>query len=164
MRNFINKYGYVVAAAVILVAVVAVFLNTRKKPAPLPYAGNPELAFFVDEITGDESVLSADEIPPLPGKDGKDSLMIAVKFKSDTEKEPKTWYLVKYPTDVRDKARSLPKDSLDRMNMLESSRLVRSPESGSPWVPQYGADAEKIVTVPESSPGHPRQPVFPAKP
>jgi hypothetical protein len=163
VRSILNKYGYYIAGVIAVIALLAAYVGTRQAAEPVSYAGNPELAFFVDENTGEEKVLPADEVPPLSGKDGKESVVMAVKFKSDTEKAAKTWYFIKYPAKVRDRVRGLPKDDIDRLTLLDKWRLVRAPEAGSPWVKVTAPEAERIVTVPESSAGHPRRPVYPSR-
>jgi len=162
-RGILNKYGYAVAGVILVFACVMLFARTRTVSDQPTYAGNQDLAFFVDEKTGEEKVMPADQVPPLAGKDGSDSVVIAVKFKSDTESSAKTYYFVKYPVGVRDRVKALPKDDIDRMNLLERSRLVRSVEAGSKWLRATDPEAEKVVVVPDSAPGHPRRPVFPAR-
>ncbi|MCL2648070.1 MAG: cadherin-like domain-containing protein [Phycisphaerales bacterium] len=165
MRQFIEKYGYPLIAVIVVLVILVLWLNHRNSAPPRPnFSGDSSLAFFVNETTGKESVRSVNDIPPLPADDDTDSLVIAVKFKADTEKDAKIWYYVKYPVKVRDWTQSLPADDLNRMNALEESRLIRAVEPGSQWLPATDPEAVKIMTIPDASPGHPRRPVFPEKP
>jgi hypothetical protein len=165
VRNLLNKYGYIIAGAIVLIALLLFWFNSRRPTVSTGnFKGNPSLAFYIDEETGIESVHPADEIPPLPGKNGKDTVVQEAKFIGPAEKIPKTYYLLKYSDEARSQAQTLPKDDLTRMNLLYEGQLIRAPESGSPWLSIHDPEAEKIVNAPQSGPGAPRRPVFPSKP
>ena len=56
VRGILNKYGYYIAGVIAVIALLAAYAGTRQAAEPVSYAGNPELAFFVDESTGEEKV------------------------------------------------------------------------------------------------------------
>ena len=164
MNQFLNKYGYYLVAAIMVVAIFVFWLGNRKpEPPPRSYSGDTSLMFFVDERTGLESIHSADEIPPLTADDGTDSLVMAIKFKAANETDAKIYYFVKYPIEVRNRARQLDPNDMERMGLLESSRLVRAAVPGSPWMSASDPRAEAFLVVPEATLGNPRRPVFPTK-
>ena len=160
MRNIINKFGVPISIIVIVVAAVFTWLSHRTTRIDV---GDPSLAYFFNEETGEESILPSDQIPPIPDPSGKGSLVIAAKFKGESDKAPKTYYLIKYTDEVRAKIESLPSDDVTRQNLLSAAQLVRSPDHGSPWVSISDERADRIVSVPEWAPNRPRIRVSPPR-
>jgi len=160
MRKIIDKFGIPVSIVVIVVAAVLIW-NSQQKPKL--DVGDHSLAYFVDDATGEEFILPADQIPPIPNPNGTGTLVIAAKFKGQTDKEPKTYYLIRYADAVRAKVESLPSDDMDRLNQLTLAQQVRSPETGSPWVSINDERAARIMSVPEWAPNRSRIQVFPPR-
>jgi len=160
MRQFINKFGVPLAVVIIvLAAILAIF--SRKSGTIPAIVGDPSLAWYIDESTGEESVLVfRDNIPPFKGAGGG-TLVMACKFQADCEKEPITGYLLKYTEDVRQRGAAFTGDNDQLTELLSTGRLVRSLEPGSPWVSIYSSRAEEITSVPAHSSGQPRRWVYP---
>jgi hypothetical protein len=102
------------------------------------------MAFYVDEETGEEVARPAEEYPPLIGKSGKPTLVRVVKFTCDDEKTVTTAYYEKYS----DEAKRLleQKDNPHAPDIAFRGLLVRSPEKGSPWVPQTSGPGAELLS------------------
>jgi len=162
MKKLINRFGVPLSVGIIVVALIVAFLS-REKPASYP-VGDRSLAWYVDEETGEESVLPfAENIPPLPGASGQGTLVQVVKFASDKETTPLAFYWVKYSDAARKQAATCTGDLDELLEVLSFGQLVRSPEPGSPWITLRDPQAAKIISVPEHSPGHSRLMAFPKK-
>jgi len=159
MRTLINRFGVPLSVGIIVLALIMAFLFRQSSTTYPP--GDPSLAWYIDEETGEESVLpSAENIPPLLGKDGKKTLVQAFKFAGDDEKTANTYYLVKYSDSVRNELAKFTGEEMERLNMLHLGQLVRSLEPNSPWVTLRDPRATDIISVPDHSSG-PRRQVFP---
>ena len=159
MRNFINKFGIHLFIILLLTAGLLIWFYSRPRPKPGP---NVNQAFYVDEETSEESVLSSDEIPPLPGKDGKLTVVRAMKFSCEGGKNPRTLYLLKYTPEAQAKLQSLLADSPRRSDVITAGELIRSPEPHSQWIPSISSQAEAIRTFPDCPSGQMVE-VFPQK-
>jgi len=164
MKKIIEKFGIHIIVGVFVLALIVTVLNLRSTPI-VRWDGDPSLAWFIDEETGEESIRSADEIPPLTGASGQPTVVRVIKFIADNETTPIAGYFVKYSDAVRKRAAALPAnvDESIRLDTLFTGQFIRSPAAGSPWVPITDAQAAQIMSVPEKSPGHPRMQAFPKK-
>jgi len=164
MKKIIEKFGVHIIGGVFVLALIVAVVNLRSS-AIERWVGDPSQAWFIDEETGEESVRSADEIPPLVGASGLPTVVQVVKFIADNESEPVTGYFVKYSEPVRRRADALPAnvDESRRLEVLFPGQFIRSPAAGSQWVPITDAQAATIMSIPEKSPGHPRMQTFPKK-
>jgi len=145
MRQFINKYGaYIAAGAVVLTAILIYALG--------PFRGNPSVptrAFYIDEATGEESIQPIASIPPLPGKDGKPTLVQVVKVSCDGGKNPRTVYYRKYAPQAKQKIEELrgTNDATKQTEMddwMSRGEMLRDPAPGSPWVYALSDAGEKL--------------------
>lgn len=148
VREFVNKHGKYIAAGCGVVAILAILLFNR---SGLPNVKeNPSYGFYVDEGTGEEVVRPVTEVPPLAGKDGKATVVRAVKFSCEG-KQAEVGYFMKYPPAVQSSLQSMAFDDVRRPDLLETEQLVRLPRTGSPWVKGSTEEGEKIKQGPPCS-------------
>jgi len=144
MRDLINKYAYhIVGAALILVILLVGFQQCRGRKPP------PEMikylqAFYIDELTGEESVRSTNEYPPLIGKSGKRTLVRAYKFTNDGGKTSFISYLEKY-SDEEIEILTTSTNDAHKMNILNKGPLIRRPGAGQEWVPYNSITGEQLL-------------------
>ena len=148
MREFINKYGYILAPIVVVLGIIVYFI-LRHTPSPGARAGNARYAFFIDEETGAESVLIQPQIPPLMGKSGRPTVARAVKFSCDGGRTAQVLYLFKYTDAAQAELKSLPDNDtaadFRRADLEAHGTLIRAPAAG-PWVPGDSQEAETLTT------------------
>ncbi len=162
MRELISKYGAYFIAFCLLIAVLVFYFHVKGG------GGTPTtaLAFYVDENNlKDETVKSATEIPPLNNKDGKPTLVQAVKRSCDpTGKNPYIAYLRKMTPESQAQLRAItdPTD-LRAPQLMQSGMLVRSPTPGSEWVKAASPEGEKLIVVAPCPDGRLPITVFPRR-
>jgi hypothetical protein len=148
-----NQYGIVIVIVAAVLAVGMWWMWGKGKGAP---AASGVKAYYVDEDTGEESVRPETDIPPLKGKNGKDSVVWEMKYSCDGGKTSKVGYYMKYTPEGKqalEDAHAAGKDeSSININMMEQL-LVRLPESGSPWVPKHTALGMRITENGQCGPG-----------
>jgi hypothetical protein len=163
MREFINKYGAATVGVLFVLVIVAFWFRSCRKEA---FNQNPRMAFYIDEETGEESVAPINQHPPLMGKAGKPTVVLAVKCTLDG-KTLQTLYLVKYSEQALQAIKTLPPrepndPTLDpRGVILERGKLVRRPAQGSPWVPALSPEGAQIRELPKTASGEVASPVTP---
>jgi len=170
-REFLNKYGVHIAVVFFVIALLAVVFRCSGGPSNQPYVdtflGNRNLAFFVDEETGEESVHAVSEIPPLVGKSGKPTVVKALKFSTDGGKTAKAHYYLKYTEESKAELESLaatdPQAEARRMTLEREGLQVRSPAPESPWVRLHSSEGLAITTFPTSPDGKQATFVRPSK-
>ena len=150
MRKLIDKYGMYIGIGTLLLAVVIFLTLGRRKHVATPSIDLSK-GFFIDEQTNQESVRSLDEIPPLPGKDGKPTVVRAMKYHSPDGKQTRIVYLLKYSDQIQAQFNAAPAGSPVRSQILESSsgEMVCSPDSGSQWVSADSSAGQQIEKPPE---------------
>jgi len=106
--------------------------------------------YFIDEETGDVDARSVSEIPPLPGKSGKPTVVIAHYFTTTTDAAKKLMYLQRYPLPTKH-ALEAQRDgqplTTDDLNALNEEFEVRLPEPNSPWYPEDTPEGLSIVNT-----------------
>ena len=155
MRSIIQKFGLPFAIVVIVVALLLILFNRPNNPVNNKLSGDPSMAFFVDEATGEESVRSKDDIPPLPGKDGKPTVVMAIKYSIDGG-EPQVLYYVKFTETLQAELNAVPSAGGGRharVEMVSGLRQVRSPASGSQWVESRSEAGQAVTAFPAMEPG-----------
>jgi hypothetical protein len=143
MREWLNQRGLYVVAAAALLAIICYFVFNRQKPAAADV--NQVKAFYIDEDTGAESVLPITSVPPLLGATGKPTLVQAFKYSCDGGKTTKVAYLMKYTDAGKQYLESKKKNQ--PFAFLGANTLVRSPDPGSPWVPQNSKEGAQVIVV-----------------
>jgi hypothetical protein len=133
-----KKAGKIVLSVALLVAAVGVTIYFRPKGFH-----PPEKAFFFDEETGEELIRPAGDIPPLPGKSGKPTIVREFKYSLDGGKTAKVGYYFKYTDDWKKKIEDAHAKGGDVDGVL--GELIRSPEKGSKWVSIGSDEAQPIV-------------------
>ncbi|MCL2640325.1 MAG: hypothetical protein FWD53_05725 [Phycisphaerales bacterium] len=162
MRQLINKYAYPIAGAVlVLVLLLVIFRGSNRKPDP--EMSQHHKAFYIDEETGQESVRSAHELPPLLGKDGKFTLVRAYKFTADGGRTEKIVYLEKYSDQAIQELKTSD-DGGRKMDILDAGPLIRLPGDGNEWVPRKSPAGERLIKTALNairSDGGSLEPVYP---
>jgi hypothetical protein len=137
MQEFLRKYGLPLAVVLLVVAGVAAYFAMRPKNV----AGT-QMAFYVDEETGQETVLPMAQFPPLLNASGKPTMVRVVKFSCDGGATVKVGYYEKYAPEAKAK---LDKNDDPSGNIALKGLFVRSPEKDSPWVPQTSKAGEEVM-------------------
>jgi len=149
MQTFLHKYGIPLAVSLFVIAGVVMWINIK---GPGSRHGRLDMGFFLDEETGEESVLPLDELPPLPGKSGNPTVVRAMKFgfqdKDGKRSDERTVYLYKFTQEAKEKLKDLPKDDPQYHDLIFSGQFVRDPQPGSPWVPYNSSKGQEIATTP----------------
>ncbi|MCL2641840.1 MAG: hypothetical protein FWD53_13400 [Phycisphaerales bacterium] len=158
MREFIGKFAYpIIGAAIVLAVLLLVF---RGRGSSVPVAKGLQ-AFYVDDETNEEVVLPANQMPPLTGKDGRPTLVLAHKF-TNGGTTIITAYLEKYSDQALEDLQSMAADDPRKPELMDSGRLIRLPGPGQKWVPINSREGQKILNTPIPGDG-PLQPVLPPK-
>lgn len=150
MREFMKQNGVLVLVILILAAAGVWYFALRGQKEP-----NISQAFFIDEETGEEMVLSLDQYPPRPNPHGnstKPTLVEAVKYTRDGGKTSVTAYYRKY-TDGAKKELEAAFAREHRPVGIDVTRgtLVRSPVKGSLWVAWDDPAATSFETIPNDA-------------
>jgi hypothetical protein len=159
MRQFITKYGVFVAAGLIVLAAIITFATRRGGPPSVPTR-----AYYIDDLTGEESIQSATAIPPLDNKDGKPNLVQVVKISCDGGRNPQVAYYRKYHPKAKQIIEQYQNDPnhIDEVERARSEgELVRLPQAGSPWVKAMSEEGEKVISSIQCPAGKIRQAVYP---
>jgi hypothetical protein len=134
---------------------------------PVPTAqAIPTHCYLVDEETGDQSTGPLGGFPPFPGKNGKLTVVGAMKYSCDNGKTVQTLYLFKYTDAAQAELNSLPGGpvgDLRRGELLQRGQLVRSPAPGSPWLEAQSADGISLMAPAQCPNGNPAEMVYPKK-
>lgn len=145
------------AIAIFGVAAIVLFVEIRSQRMP----ANAEIVrnFYVDEETLEPSRHTAFEVPPLPGKDGRATIVMAVYWGFDGVAEPKLGYLKKYTPEAKarldeDVKAHKGEPSPELWIAVYPDLLVRRPESGSKWVGVLTDEGQAIIKTPVDSQGH----------
>ena len=158
MRNFINKYGLIIAISAFVLIGICYLFNRGESSDKW---GNPNLAYFYDEENGSESIHPITDRSPLPGASGKLTMVLAQKFTSDNNKTSKIYYLQKYSEQALEDMTKISPNHPDYYKTISKCLLVRSPEPGSPWVPADSPEGHKILNVSTDANGKPLIPIAP---
>ncbi|MGN6367442.1 MAG: hypothetical protein ACTHN5_04185 [Phycisphaerae bacterium] len=155
MREFLNKNGKYVAAAVLVLAGVIFYFTSRGGEK------KPETAFYFDEDTGTEVIRPVTDVPPQIGAKGNPSVVKVYKYRVAGSPDVKVGYYFKFTPEMKAKV----EDSLvhpEKYPDLNTSTgmLVRKPDAGpSGWVEATSAEGKKIL---EGDPNEgPRDTVYP---
>jgi len=158
MRTFINKFAYPIIGAIFVLAILLLIFRGSGNVVPVA----KELkAFYVDDETNEEFVLPANQMPPLTGKDGRPTLVLAHKF-TNGGTTVITTYLEKYSDQAIEDLKSMPNDDPRKPELLDSGRLIRLPGPNQKWVPINSREGQRILNTPIPGDG-PLQPVLPPK-
>jgi len=169
MRSIISKYGIFVAVGILAIAAVLFFCRSGTPDVQeyKAFVGDRDLAFFVDEETGEESVRSTHEIPPLPGKNGKPTVVKVLKVSIDGGQTATPHYYLKYTDEAKAELDSLqsgdPVAAARRASIERVGMQIRSPASGSTWVPFDSEEALALTVRPISPDGKDAVFVCPSK-
>ena len=161
MRKFINQYGYIIAIAAVVIAVIVIIYSMSGGAAQQI----PTQAFYMDEETGEESLGDINGIPPLMGKSGKPTLVKVLKYTCDGGKTKTPYLLIKFPPQVQQEINSLnaedPVQDMRRAKLMSEAYWVRSPAAGSQWYPAQHPKGVEIAVVPNCPDGKPGVMAFP---
>ncbi|MCL2645396.1 MAG: hypothetical protein FWD61_00150 [Phycisphaerales bacterium] len=154
MQTFLNKYGiYLVVVLFALVALV-IWINAKRASSG---TGRSNMGFFIDEETGEESVRSLSELPPLMGKSGRPTVVRAMKYgfadNSDKRSDERTVYLTKFTPEVQEALKTLPENDPKRPELFFSGQLVRSPQPDSKWILLNNPASQAITVLPNPPAG-----------
>jgi hypothetical protein len=153
IRNALNKNS-VATAIVLIIIIVSVLIfaayslgylggNRGREPATMN-------AFFMDEETGMVEIRLASEIPPLIGKSGKPTVVLARFFTSSSDDSRKLIYLERCTPEVKlavESARSGPTLSMEASEALHHGTQVRAPEPNSPWYSAESRDGQAVMNA-----------------
>ena len=146
-----------VSAALLLLAAAAAIFYAPSRTTHI----NLTSTFFIDEETGEESIQSTKNVPPLLGKGGKPTIVQVFKFTCDHGKTIKTAYYLKYADSTKrslEEARAANKTpDFDPTQGM----FIRSPEKGSPWVHWGTPEASKVLSALDCPDGGDVETVFP---
>jgi hypothetical protein len=139
-----KKAGVAVVAVILVVCGFVVWTTNR---GPVGEEAPKHKMFFVDEETGEEAVQLAADLPPVMGKNGKETLVQGVYMSGDGGQTRQLVFLMKYSPEAKAvmkkiyaNTRYLPSDS--ERQIMEQGTFYRLPDKNSPWV--SGGDAEAI--------------------
>jgi hypothetical protein len=145
LRSTVNQHPVVfgiVLGGVVLVVCLYYFLPSRPPGRIVPQAVR---AYYVDEATGQESVQPANLVPPLPGADGKPTVVRAVFFSADGGKTRYAAYYEKFTPEAKQMQETLsPERQKQLWQAIDVGDLVRSPAPGSPWVWFHSKEGERL--------------------
>ncbi|MCL2645722.1 MAG: hypothetical protein FWD61_01810 [Phycisphaerales bacterium] len=140
MREWINKYAVYIIVVALAIAVVSYLRSGRQSKSQ--FLPEYTLAWYVDEETNEESVRPISELPPLPGKSGKLTVVRAIKVTYDDGQTSQTVYLEKFTPEAQERLSKLAVDDIQRDTFF--GKLVRLPEPGSHWVPADSSEGTQI--------------------
>jgi len=163
MRDVINKYAYPIAGVVLVFALLFAAFQCRGK-SHAPEVAKYFKAFFIDEETGEESVRSVNDYPPLMGKSGKRTVVRAYKFTNDGGKTVVIGYLEKY-SDEAIEVLTTSKNAGHKMNILNAGPLIRLPSANQEWVERNSPAGKELLDASfaamRQSGGGKLEPVYP---
>ncbi|MCL2647026.1 MAG: hypothetical protein FWD61_08470 [Phycisphaerales bacterium] len=148
MRDLINKYAYPIAGVAIVLAILLFIFNHKKSIILTEQDVKAIKTFYVDDETGEEVVLPANELPPRMGKNGKPTLVKAHKFTRDGGQTEVIAYLEKYSDEAAAALKSMPDSDSGKPGLLDHGRMIRLPGEGQKWVPIDSPEAEAIRATP----------------
>lgn len=151
------------AAGVAAVAAIAVLGWQIRVQTASPDPGAVVRDFFVDEETLAFERHTVREVPPLAGRDGKPSVVIARCFSGDQGRI--IGWLERYPPEVKATMEELmAAESPDPWALVKASaaKEVRRPEAGSPWVAGASPEGKAICVPPRRGDGSSASPTMPA--
>jgi hypothetical protein len=145
LRNTVNQHPVVfgiVLGLVLLAVFLRYYLWSRPPGRVVPLAVN---AYYVDEATGQESVQPANLVPPLPGADGKPTVVRAVFLSTDGGQTRYAAYYEKFTPEAKQMQETLsPERQKQLWQAIDVGDLVRSPVAGSPWVWVHAKEGERL--------------------
>jgi hypothetical protein len=163
MREFFNRYGVAVVVVVLLIAGAVYWFYGRGAPEA---EASGVKAFYIDEETGEESVRPVTDVPPLAGKGGKDTVVVAAKYSCDGGKTSQVGYLMKYTPEGKAALEEVYKAGKDEssinINMMQQV-LVRLPGKDGQWVFKQSDMGMRITDAGECPPGQRKTAVTPPK-
>jgi hypothetical protein len=164
MRQIVNKYGlWIIGCAFLLALISAAWTMSGRRP-PKVTSGDPSVAFYLDEATGEESVGPADVIFPLPGKSGQHTVVQAFKFDLGGAEGIKTVYLLKYSPSAVAQMDQRPATDPQYDFARMTGKLVRRAAAGSPWVEEQSPEGQEIENnIEPGSSGKAPKPVYPKR-
>ncbi len=144
MRDFLNKHGQLVALVILLLAAAVWFVFLRSPSGP-----NTSKAFFIDDDTGEEQVLSLAEYPPrVNPRTGKSTLVQEVKYTCDGGKTVRVAYLVKYTDGLKQRLEKAFKEQGKPAGVdVSGGTWVRSPDKNAKWVPAGSQDGTTVQHI-----------------
>ena len=143
LRDWANQHGTIVGALAIVIAVLVIFWSRWAMTPATPVI--PTHMFFVDDITGDIVVEPVDAIPPLPGPDGRPTLVRGYFYTLGSDADKQLAYLEKY-SDAGRAAMAARATATEPMDSPPET-LVRAPKPGSPWVRLESPEGERVMSV-----------------
>lgn len=145
LRTFAQRHKRLAVVVAVLPLALAVYVATARH-AP-PEAPPWPMAYYIDEETGEVSTRPASDVPPLPGKSGRPTIVRAIYLTASTVDQKFLAYYEKY-TDAA-KARQSQAGTTDgKISVVPFDRnvfLIRRPEAGSPWVNAGSPEGMKLV-------------------
>ncbi len=139
-----SKTGKLVLVVALLVAAGGVTYFFRGKGF-----NPPKSAYYFDEETGEELVRPGTDVPPLPGKSGKPTVVREFKYSFDGGKTSKVGYYFKYTDDMKAKIEEAQAHGGSVDGVL--GELIRSPDAGSKWI-SIGSDEAQPIVHPDVPP------------
>jgi hypothetical protein len=122
---------------------------------------NTTTTFFIDEETGDESIRSTHDVPPLLGKSNQPTVVQVFKFTCDGGKTVKTAYYSKYTDGMKRQLEAVYQANKTPDFDTTQGMLIRSPGKGSPWVHWGTPEATKVLNALSCPEGGDIETVFP---
>ena len=150
MREFLNKFGIVVAVVAVVIAGVVVWLHYKQ---PGIKVDKSPLTSYVDEDSSEESMLSIWEVPPLGNSEGRPIVVRLVKITFDGGVTSKPHYLLKYNEQAQLELQKMKNDDPRRAEVAANGELIRLPAPGSEWVAGNSERAKAIRELPKGPDG-----------
>ena len=142
-----------------------------RKKAP---ASKGRQSYFMDESTGEGTIRSASDVPPLKNDKGEATLVEVVAISFDNGKTSHPAYYIKYTPDAQKELQALnelpPATTADEFRqrdqrkeqLIQKGQWIRSPEKDSPWVLAASPEGMAILNhVTDAPPGRVPMRVFP---
>ena len=134
--------GKLWVAVAILIAAAAIIIYFNRGHGRSSIASY----YFIDEETGEESVRPVSDIPPLPGKSGKPTVVREYKYSLDGGSTVKVGYYLKFDDGAKKKLEDLVAQGKNPNEIdTTSGQLVRSPDPGSKWVSIGSGEGQTIT-------------------
>ena len=148
-RNTLNKYQRPVTVLVVGGALLVISLSMGAAYHNACSGNYAALqTTFIDEVTGRTYLEPITALPPLPGRGGKPTIVRPVYYSPDGGKTQKLAYLEKFTDQAKaalEKHAQASTAPAGLKALVESGRLIRSPEPGSPWVPAMSAEGVQLL-------------------
>jgi hypothetical protein len=160
MRAALNRFGIPIAILAVLI-VAWQFRSYFQRP---PVNIETQFAFYLDEDSGEESIQSVRELPPMGGAKGRPSVIRVIKITCDGGATSRPLYMLKYSDEALAELQYMKRDDPHRDELMKKGEMVRIPDPWTTWVPANSDEAAVIFARPNCPDGKPARLVEPKRP